>query len=394
MGNAACHDYMWAYLFRYPGLVVLHDAQLHQARALWLTKRWQPRRGDYLAEFRANHPNAPPDVGELIAAGLGGMLYHHWPLIRLVVERARLTVVHNRRLLEDLRQRYPAARFAHVEMGVSDPLEATAPGGPHDSPNSAARAAVLQRHNIPPEATIVAAFGGITAEKRIEAIIRAMSALAERHPRLHLLLVGSAADHYDVLHDVRRWGLSDRVHLTGYVPDATLGAYLQAADVCACLRWPTNRETSASWLRCLAAGRTTIITDLAHLGDVPALDPRGWQLLATAADRDQPAPVTVSIDLLDEQHSLELALDRLATDTMLRASIGAAARAWWRQHHQLDTMVAAYARVMATALELTPPTIALPSHLLADGSERTRTLASDLGVTERLDDLLGTNAGG
>ena len=32
LGNASCHDYIWAYLFRYPGLVVLHDAQLHQAR--------------------------------------------------------------------------------------------------------------------------------------------------------------------------------------------------------------------------------------------------------------------------------------------------------------------------------------------------------------------------
>ena len=59
LGNAGCHDYMWGYLFRYPGLVVLHDAQLHQARALALTRRWKPRREDYLAEFRANHPDAP-----------------------------------------------------------------------------------------------------------------------------------------------------------------------------------------------------------------------------------------------------------------------------------------------------------------------------------------------
>src|SRR5579864_7335284 len=33
LGNAPCHDYMWAYLAAYPGLVVLHDARLHQARA-------------------------------------------------------------------------------------------------------------------------------------------------------------------------------------------------------------------------------------------------------------------------------------------------------------------------------------------------------------------------
>ena len=43
------------------------------------------------------------------------------------------------------------------------------------------------------------------------------------------------------------------------------GRLSAAADICACLRWPTNRETSASWLRCLAAGRPTIVTDLAHL---------------------------------------------------------------------------------------------------------------------------------
>jgi len=33
LGNAPCHDYMWAYLAAFPGLVVLHDARLHHARA-------------------------------------------------------------------------------------------------------------------------------------------------------------------------------------------------------------------------------------------------------------------------------------------------------------------------------------------------------------------------
>ena len=51
LGNSASHDFMWAYLFRYPGLLVLHDAQVHQARALWLLKRLEPRLDDYLAEL-------------------------------------------------------------------------------------------------------------------------------------------------------------------------------------------------------------------------------------------------------------------------------------------------------------------------------------------------------
>src|SRR6185436_14765134 len=38
LGNAPCHDYMWAYLAAFPGLVVLHDARLHHARARRLLK--------------------------------------------------------------------------------------------------------------------------------------------------------------------------------------------------------------------------------------------------------------------------------------------------------------------------------------------------------------------
>ncbi len=33
VGNSSHHDYLWPYLFRYPGLTVLHDAHLHHARA-------------------------------------------------------------------------------------------------------------------------------------------------------------------------------------------------------------------------------------------------------------------------------------------------------------------------------------------------------------------------
>ena len=52
MGNAWCHDYMWPYLFKWPGLVVLHDAHLHHARAWSLLRRFRGR--DYRAELAFN----------------------------------------------------------------------------------------------------------------------------------------------------------------------------------------------------------------------------------------------------------------------------------------------------------------------------------------------------
>src|SRR2546430_14883766 len=62
LGNAPCHDYMWAYLARYPGLVVLHDARLHQARARRLLN--QKRFADYRDEFWYDHPDATADFAE------------------------------------------------------------------------------------------------------------------------------------------------------------------------------------------------------------------------------------------------------------------------------------------------------------------------------------------
>ena len=376
MGNAACHDYMWGYLFRYPGIVVLHDAQLHQARALSLTKRWVPRRDDYLAEFRANHPEAPDHLGDLVAlGGMGGTMFQHWPLVRLVIDSARMVIVHNARLAADLRETHPTSTIHDIPMGVADPF-----GGSQDTPHQRrdrSRASLLARHGIPEDAIVLAAFGGITPEKRIPEILRALSAVAEQHPRLHFMLVGNRVAHYDVMNDARAWGIADRVHVTGFVPDEALTDYLVAADICACLRWPTNRETSASWLRCLAAGRPTLITDLAHLADVPTLDPRGWRPLQIGAEPQE--PVAVSIDLLDEDHSLQLAFERLAIDVRLRDQLGHGARAWWQTHHQLPPMADAYVRLLAMALATPAPTVSLPSHLTDDGTRRVERLFAEIG---------------
>src|SRR5260221_8765531 len=56
LGNAPCHDYMWAYLAAFPGLVVLHDATLPHARPPQLLQG--PRPYDYPPEFASDHPAA------------------------------------------------------------------------------------------------------------------------------------------------------------------------------------------------------------------------------------------------------------------------------------------------------------------------------------------------
>src|SRR5262245_3245179 len=59
MGNSWCHDFMWPYLFRFPGLVVLHDGHLHHARAWSLLRR--RRSHVYRAGLAFNDPQHPAE---------------------------------------------------------------------------------------------------------------------------------------------------------------------------------------------------------------------------------------------------------------------------------------------------------------------------------------------
>ena len=118
LGNATCHEFMWPYLMRYPGLVVLHDGQLHHARAHALLRRG--RKLDYIAEFRDAHPDAPEDLAQFVIGGLQGPVYYMWPLVSAVVRAARAVAVHNPRLADELREAFPEAAIETIRMGVAD----------------------------------------------------------------------------------------------------------------------------------------------------------------------------------------------------------------------------------------------------------------------------------
>ena len=162
LGNATCHEFMWPYLMRYPGLVVLHDGQLHHARAHALLR--YGRKLDYIAEFRDAHPDAPEDLAQFVIGGLQGPVYYMWPLVSAVVRAARAVAVHNPRLADELREGFPEAAVDVIRMGVADVPAAlpaaTRPAGP----------------------LRFAAFGLVTQEKRIPQALRALAAVSKVAP--------------------------------------------------------------------------------------------------------------------------------------------------------------------------------------------------------------------
>jgi glycosyltransferase involved in cell wall biosynthesis len=349
--------------------VVLHDAQVHQSRALQLLR--EHRDEAYRAELAFSHPDVPSGVADLVKAGLGGSLFFFWPMLRPLIDTARLVGVHDPHLAADLQRQFPGAAVTPISMGV---------GAVRADPDSVRQ--VRARHRIPEDAILFACVGLVTRGKRVAEILQALARIVRYGPRIRLMFVGDELGDIDPLAEARRVGVSDHVTAAGYVADDDLGSYLAAADVCLCLRWPSAHETSAAWLRCLAAGRPTVITDLAMTGALPRIDARSWLEIATRDDDGKARePICVSVNILDEIRSIELALTHLSSDAALRERLGRRARDWWLHRHTLEKMETDYVGAIERALEApVPHPAALPAHFREDYSDLTRGILSEFGV--------------
>jgi len=340
VGNSRLHEFIWPYLFRWPGLSVFHDARLHHARgrALLSAKRIDV----YRDEFARNHSDVSPDLAELAIRGFDGPYYYMWPMTRAVVDASRAVAVHTRGGAEEFQRTHPHRLVRYLPLA----------SGRERAVSAAARATFRAALGVASDAPVFGVFGGLTAEKRIPQVLAAFRVVHAHDRRARLLLAGRRDANVAAEELVERLGVSEAVLWRDTLDDDAFEVAIASVDVVINLRWPTAVETSGPWLRALAAGRPTVIVDLAHQSQVPALDPRTWR----PYDPTNPTrAITVAIDILDEDHSLRLALGRLSEDAGLRASLGSAARAYWEHEHTLTRMADAYESVLAEAVAVPVP---------------------------------------
>ncbi len=371
IGNSRLHEFMWPYLFQWPGLVILHDARLHHARGRALLGRH--RADDYRAEFSWNHPEISRDLAELAVRGFDGPYYYQWPMTRTVVESARLVASHSRGAVDELRQTFPGRPVEYVALGE----------GPHLYDAAAARKRFRAAHGIEATAVVFGVHGALTPEKRVPQILRAFAATRPWLGHARLLLAGRANPALAVRDEIAALGLEDAALLVESLSDEEFDEAIAASDVSLNLRWPTALETSGPWVRSLALSTASVIVNLAHQGHVPALDPRTWHRHAPCEDSSGEADelaITVAIDILDEDHSLRLAFRRLAQDAALRSRLGRNARRYWEQEHTVARMVSDVERAMALAIERPAGAATLPRHLRPDPAAWAVSLTATLGV--------------
>src|SRR5262245_26578716 len=244
---------------------------------------------------------------------------------------------------------------------------------------------VASRGCIVPHVMTADALRARYPEARVAAVPAAVSASIPPLPLHEGCMFGVIAteDSRDRLAVVRR--ACQRARETGASTHPTLDLsvdtdarnVLTASDVVLALRWPTRGAPPVQAIAGMAAGRAVVVFDTVETADWPALDPQTWRERRWFGSD---APICVSLDLRDEEHSLMLTMRRLAADRALRERLAAAGHAYWRDRHAPERAVPLFDTVLQETATATPPPRppGWPAHLDADGSTRVREILSEM----------------
>jgi len=338
MGNSSYHDFLYPLIALYPGVLVLHDLVLHHSRLAHylgtpevaeyrrdmgdVAKRARAlaRLADYQAEVEATYPGRGKTVAEIALRMGGGRLLYEFPLHESLVRRSLMTLVHSPAARDEVRERCPGAVVRAIRMGIETPL----PVAPEEARGRLGLAPGL----------ILASFGLITPEKRIDTALGCLRRLVDQGIDARYLLVGSPVPHYDARQQAQSLGVASRVEVVGRVSDEDFWLYACAADLCLNLRYPSAGETSATLLRLLAAGKPVLVTD------------QKQQL-------DLPESVVARVSLAGEAEGLYCDVMDLVRQPDCRRRLSERAREFARAEHSAEAMAEDYLRCLEEIRELT-----------------------------------------
>src|SRR5262249_14323221 len=122
--------------------------------------------------------------------------------------------------------------------------------------------------NLYPGKLVIASFGLVTPEKRIEPVLQSLAELRWHFPDLKYVIVGEVARYYDLQKEIDSYGLMEMVEVTGRVEPSRFHEWMARADIVVNLRYPSAREMSATLLRALDYGKPVIISRLQHLLEI------------------------------------------------------------------------------------------------------------------------------
>jgi len=253
VGNNSHHGFVYETALRHPGVVVMHESNLHHLLADLTIKRgdWDA----YVRECEYNGGATARAFAERVRRLEIGPDYEGVPMTRRLLESARGIVVHSRFMAGEMR----AAGFAGPVAVI--PHGAWIPEGD--------RTAYRYKLGLDELTPLAGIFGFLKPYKRIAESLRAFRRLVRLVPNARMILVGEQHPDFPVEPMIRTMGLSANVRVLGFTPIAEFVGYLSACDIVLNLRYPTVGESSGTLLRSLGLGKAVMVSELGSFQEFP-----------------------------------------------------------------------------------------------------------------------------
>jgi glycosyltransferase involved in cell wall biosynthesis len=377
VGNSPAHAYVYRAAAERPGVLFLHDANLHHLVLHETVERGDA--GSYVREMRRTHGTAGSFVARQVARALGGeLLPALFPLSDRLLEGSLAVVGLTRQVTSMAARRLPGRPVLHLEHHSHLPLQ------PLPTREQARLALGLE-----PEAFVVTAPGLATAAKRLDAAIRVAARMSKTGPSPQIVIAGAVEERLPLREWAQAAGLGSRLRITGRLDMDDFVRHVVAADVVLALRFPSHGEMSGAVMRALGVGRPVLVT----AGSPPA--------------EELPEGVVVPVDPGPlEEAQMQALLERLRDDPPFAEAISTLARAHARSRHDLtqtvQELVAFLRRVLERRDELVSAVAAErspESGLLGYLVDEVRGAGRELGLpgahaslTPLLRELLGSDA--
>src|SRR6202171_114561 len=294
IANNPYHAAIYDLALEHPGVIVLHEANLHH-----LIQGMTLHRGDersYLREVAYEIFGREAEEISLKDVPLEIPQPHLFTMLRRLLDRSTACIVHSSYCEREARLKGVRGPLARIPHG-------TAVRSLDDKPYRDAL-------GIAPEAPVIGIFGYHRPDKKAWDCLRVFADLLTLVPGTKLLIAGQPHPEVPLAETVKTLGLKDHVHILGFQTLADFDGYLAACDVVLNLRAPTFGETSGTMMRAFGLGKAVVVSGHGACHDVP----------------DE-----ICVKIPPDEHEQEVllrCLQWLASDLGIAREIGSGARDW------------------------------------------------------------------
>jgi glycosyltransferase involved in cell wall biosynthesis/SAM-dependent methyltransferase len=253
VGNNGYHDFVYETAVRHPGVVVMHESNLHHLIADLTIRRddWDA----YVNECEYNGGAPAREFAERVRKLEVGPDYEGLPLTRRLLEQARGVVVHSHFMEGEMRAAGYGGPVAVIPHGAWIP--------------EGDRNAWRYKLGLDEFTPLIGIFGYLKPYKRIAESLRAFRRLVRLAPNARMILVGEPHPDFPIEPMIRTMGLSANVRVLGFAPIDDFVGYLAACDIVLNLRYPTVGESSGTLLRSLGLGKAVMVSEIGSFQEFP-----------------------------------------------------------------------------------------------------------------------------